>query len=195
MLNSIGKSIYRKDIESLKLLFGDFVLFNDNLAVDHYIKNYTPPTHMFAIDSQQAKQARNEWSNLSSEHTSRRVRARDFILDLSRYGINIIVRPHPVYDPLFWHESFRLVPNITTIYKGSVEPWIHSASAVITTGCATGLQALLADKPSFELPISKSSKAYSSSLLPKCSSPSCFSPEELGHIKSTLPMLKREIAR
>ena len=136
--------------------FGDFVLFNDNLAVDHYDKSYVPPTRLFMSDTEQQSKALSEWNNIVNEHKSRRELVRDFLISLASSGLNIVVRPHPVYDSLFWHESFRLIPNIQTIYNGCVEPWIHASRAVVTTGCTTGLQALLASKPSFELDISKS---------------------------------------
>ena len=37
LLNDIGRSIYRPEIESIQTIFGSFILYNDNLAVDHYI--------------------------------------------------------------------------------------------------------------------------------------------------------------
>ena len=36
LLNDIGTALYEIDIASIKHLFGDFILFNDNLAVDHF---------------------------------------------------------------------------------------------------------------------------------------------------------------
>ena len=166
LLNEFGKNLYAVDIDSIKNIFGDFILFNDNLAVDHFDKNYLPPTKLFSSSSRQESKATEEWSAICEEHRLRRDLVRDFILDLARKGVNIIVRPHPVYDSLYWHESFRLEPNIQTIYRGSVEPWIHASSAVVTTGCTTGLQALLADVPSYELPLPDLSRAFSSSVLP-----------------------------
>ena len=102
------------------------------------------------------------------------------------------MRPHPVYDSIFWHESFRLVSNIHTIYKGCVEPWIHASNAVITTGCTTGLQALLASKPSFELDIARSN-AFSSRILPLCSSASDLSSSSIADLSSTFNNAREKV--
>lgn len=191
LLSSLGKNFYAEDISSIRRIFGDFILYNDNLAVDHYDKNYQPPTSRFKSDTQQQSKATNEWSDLVLNHTSRRILVRDFILSLAKSGLNIVVRPHPVYDPIFWHESFRLIPNIHTIYQHSVEPWIHASRAVITTGCTTGLQALLAHIPSFEMPVGKSS-AYSSKVLPVCSNSSSLTHESISQISHHFDLARQQ---
>ncbi|WP_071991465.1 surface carbohydrate biosynthesis protein [Synechococcus sp. CC9616] len=168
LLNHIGRQIYQEDIAAIKSLFGSFILFNDNLMVDQYDKTYVPPTNQFAADAKSQARAEREWDNIVSEHVQRRTKVRDFLLKLSKNNFNVVVRPHPVHDPIYWHENFRLNSRIHTLYQGPVEPWIHSADAVITTGCTTGLQAALANKPSFELPVTAKSKAFSSKVLPKC---------------------------
>ena len=194
LLSSIGSTFYESEISSIKNLFGDFVLFNDNLAVDHYDKSYVPPTRLFMSDTEQQSKALSEWNNIVNEHKSRRELVRDFLISLASSGLNIVVRPHPVYDSLFWHESFRLIPNIQTIYNGCVEPWIHASRAVVTTGCTTGLQALLASKPSFELDISKSN-AFSSNLLPICSSSSDLSIASISALNSTFNAARQKLQR
>lgn len=195
LLNKIGKDVYAQEVQSLRMIFGDFILYNDNLAVDHYDPHYKPPTHLYSSKEGQFRKASDEWARVTKEHIARRDRVRDCLLNLSRFGINIVVRPHPVYDPLFWHESFRLIHNIQTIYKGPVEPWIHASKAVITTGCTTGLQALLADKPSFELPVTESSKAFSSNILPKFSSPSDLNASSLSLVQKSLPHLRKQLSK
>ena len=192
LLNSIGFNFYEETISSIKNLFGDYILFNDNLAVDHFDKSYNPPTKLFKSDKDQQTKALSEWDSIVADHKDRRERVREFIINLAASGLNIVVRPHPVYDSLFWHESFRLTSNIHTIYNGCVEPWIHASRAVVTTGCTTGLQALLACKPSFELDISNS-KAFSSSLLPKCSSSSDLSDASIFDLSSTFANARKEL--
>ena len=178
LLNDIGMQYFAEEVSSIKTLFGNFILFNDNLAVDHYDKSYKVPTKLFNSKPEQSKLADIEWSRITTEHSERRAHVKSAILRLADFGFNIVVRPHPVYDSIFWHESFRLHSRIQTIYSGNVEPWIHAADAVITTGCTTGLQALLAGKPSYELPVGHS-KAYSSSILPECRSPKNLLPHNM----------------
>lgn len=170
LLNKIGRQLYKEDIAAIKTLFGSYVLFNDNLMVDQYDKSYVPPTNQFDTDTQSQAKADREWNDIISEHTQRREKVRVFLSDLANNNFNIVIRPHPVHDSIYWHKNFRLTSRVHTLYKGSVEPWLHAADAVITTGCTTGLQAALANKPSFELPVTENSKAFSSSVLPKCNS-------------------------
>ena len=167
-MTKFGRQLYKDEINSLKTVFGEYILYNDNLAVDHFDKNYLPPTNLFDADNAAHNRANREWDSIVDEHKQRRQKVKSFIFDLAESGFNVIVRPHPVYDSIFWHDSFRLHPRITTLYRGNVEPWIHASMAVVTTGCTTGLQALYANKPSFELPICDSSRAFSSKILPKC---------------------------
>ena len=122
--------------------------------------------------------ADSEWNRITSEHSQRRLKVKSNILSIADAGFNVVVRPHPVYDSLYWHNAFRLHPRIQTIYNGNVEPWIHASEAVITTGCTTGLQALLAGKPSYELPVGQSN-AYSSTILPVCRTPANLLPQNL----------------
>ena len=192
LLNNIGRAFYQRDVSAIKDIFGDFILFNDNLAVDHFDKSYVPPTKYFKSDVEQQSKALSEWDNIVNDHKSRREIVRDFIIKLAKSGLNVVVRPHPVYDSLFWHESFRLVSNIHTIYKGCVEPWIHASRAVVTTGCTTGLQALLASKPSFEIDIARS-KAFSSRILPLCSSSSDLTPSSISELSSTFTIAREKL--
>lgn len=192
LLNTVGLNFYEEIIFSIKNLFGDFILFNDNLAVDHFDKSYSPPTKLFKSNKDQQTKALFEWDNIVADHKNRRELVRDFIIKLAASGLNVVVRPHPVYDSLFWHESFRLTSNIHTIYNGCVEPWIHASRAVVTTGCTTGLQALLASKPSFELDISNS-KAFSSSLLPRCSSSSDLTAASISDLSPTFVNARKKL--
>lgn len=193
LLNQIGRTIYQDDIAAINNLFGSFILFNDNLMVDQYDKKYIPPTNQFTADPKSQARAQREWNNIVGEHAQRRTKVRDFLLELANNNFNIVVRPHPVHDSIYWHENFRLISRIETIYQGPVEPWIHAAESVITTGCTTGLQAALANKPSFELPVTANSKAFSSRVLPKCQSSMDFKKSSLKSVSDHLISSQSEI--
>ena len=64
LLNDIGRSIYRPEIESIQTIFGSFVLYNDNLAVDRYTKQYTPPLNLYNASPNDFVRAKSEWDNL-----------------------------------------------------------------------------------------------------------------------------------
>jgi len=181
LLTSFGRSLYSTQISGIKALFGDFVLFNDNLAVDHYEKSYIPPYSKFNASSSAKTEAHQEWNNIVSFHKKRREIVRKHLIEIANSGQNIVVRPHPVYDPSYWYSAFCNHPNVHVIYQGCVEPWIHASSAVLTTGCTTGLQALLAKSASFELYTGKSS-AFSSKILPRYQCPSDLSSQSISRM-------------
>ena len=62
-----------------------------------------------------------------------------------------ILRPHPVADQRYWHEKLIPQRNLQVIYRNAVEPWIHSATAVIHAGCTVGLQSEIANIPAIDL--------------------------------------------
>lgn len=77
-------------------------------------------------------------------------------------------------------------------FKVSDEPFERTYRAVVTTGCTTGLQALLACKPSFELDLGKS-KAYSSNILPICTSESDLTFPSISDLSSTFASARKTL--
>jgi surface carbohydrate biosynthesis protein len=61
--------------------------------------------------------------------------------------INIILRPHPDEDITVYKTAFTTHSNIFVNGAGNVHPWIQSAMAVIHHDCTTGMEAVMAGKP------------------------------------------------
>lgn len=60
----------------------------------------------------------------------------------------IIVRPHPVESPTIWRDIAAEFANIRVTNEGQVNEWIGRAAAVVfQSGCATGVEAVLAGVP------------------------------------------------
>jgi len=165
LLNSLGRDFYSTKIAAIKEIFGNFALFNDNIGVDHFDSNYQHPRSFFSVDDQQLDSASKEYKILSSQRIEKRNLVAEYLVSFVKRGFPLIIRPHPVYDSIFWHNIFRKYRNATVIYRENVEPWIHASSFTITAGCTTGLQAALAHKPSFNIP-SKYDHPFNSKVLP-----------------------------
>ena len=73
----------------------------------------------------------------------------DSIYKLSNIFKNIkfIIRPHPEENSEIYDFFLGQQENIEVIDYGPVESWIRQSKLVITYGCTTGLQAMLAEKP------------------------------------------------
>lgn len=61
----------------------------------------------------------------------------------------IIIRPHPVENHETWRAWAASMPNVEVRYEGSANVWMLAAEAVLHTGCTTGIEGLLLDRPVF----------------------------------------------
>ncbi len=59
----------------------------------------------------------------------------------------IVLRPHPSESLGFYKEALKPFKNIQVIRSGSVLGWIRSAEVVVHTNCTTGVEAILAGRP------------------------------------------------
>lgn len=66
-------------------------------------------------------------------------------------GLNFVLRPHPSERPRYWEQVLAPVPRAHIIARSDPHPWILGAELVIHTGCTTGLETVLLDKPAVNL--------------------------------------------
>ncbi len=59
----------------------------------------------------------------------------------------IVLRPHPSESLDFYKEALKPFKNIKVIRSGSVLGWIRSAEVMVHTNCTTGVEAILAGRP------------------------------------------------
>jgi surface carbohydrate biosynthesis protein len=65
--------------------------------------------------------------------------------------LNFVVRPHPAEQPRHWEQMLEGVKRAHVIPRSDPHPWIIGAELVVHTGCTTGLEAVLLDKPALNL--------------------------------------------
>lgn len=66
-------------------------------------------------------------------------------------GLNIVLRPHPAERSRHWEKALAGFPNARIIGRSDPHPWIIGAKLVVHTGCTTGLEAALLDRPAVNL--------------------------------------------
>lgn len=64
---------------------------------------------------------------------------------LTNSELNIVIRPHPVEDPLVWNKLFAGNARIFVEKEGSGTPAIHGAVAVLHAGSTLGLEAAVSE--------------------------------------------------
>ena len=58
-----------------------------------------------------------------------------------------IIRPHPVENESPYKQLEKQYRNIKVVQSGNVIPWLYAATAVLHSGCTTGIEAYLINKP------------------------------------------------
>tara|TARA_B100000674_G_C37919786_1_gene952690 strand:+ start:437 stop:1756 length:1320 start_codon:yes stop_codon:yes gene_type:complete len=151
LLSSCGKDLYSELSSSFGRVFSKYVMCVDNFCVEHRLGSYKPPAFNKSIDEN--RRVEEEFNKRQEEQKIRR----DFYASLLKKvaaklpSLTFIVRPHPCADERWWCDQFWSYRNVHILYHHNIEPWLHSATAVISMGCTTSLQAIVASTPVIEV--------------------------------------------
>jgi len=64
-----------------------------------------------------------------------------------RPDIRVIIRPHPSEKAESWRQIAEPLASVSVVENTDPNPWILASRLVLTTGCTTGLEAALLDRP------------------------------------------------
>lgn len=139
LLKSPQKKVYSRDARQIADEYGEFILVNTNFSVNR-----------MDLD----RQKRSNQADTQKRHKKESQLIGEFIsvvgtLSEELPSYNIVVRPHPVEDMLFYKKIFRNNKKIKVKKKGTVRPWIIASDAVIHNGCTTGVTSVILGKPTF----------------------------------------------
>lgn len=148
-----GKRFWRRYSESLKLIYGEYVLISDNLHVENYdLTPRNPPPRRELLQSDYEYESQLVTYGRSQEA---RITRRQNLVDLVKVlsikfpDISFIFRPHPCASSLHYNAEFHLHRNIHVAGHGSIEPWILGSKCMISCGCTSGLTSMLMGRPTF----------------------------------------------
>ena len=151
LTSEIGYSFYQDKINSLRTLFGDFILISDSFSVDRRSGVHTLPFLSSDINAQKKAQLRYD-KNLEA-----RRKEREYFSDVVEQAVikypakQFILRPHPISDQRWWVNRFWNYRNLHVINLDNIEPWLFACTALLSMGCTTAIQSTLAGKPVIEL--------------------------------------------
>ena len=151
LLGAIGRHLYADKISSLKEIYGDFVLCPDNFCVEHRRGNYQMPN--YNAPSNVIKEALAEWDTTWLYAAKKREIYCEYLTILAQKNpsLSFVLRPHPVSNPSWWLKRFWQFRNIHIVGIMNVEPWIHASKAMLSMGCTTAIQSMIAGKPVIEV--------------------------------------------
>ena len=156
LLAPTGRASFAAEAEALRKTYGPYVLFNTNFGSINSIWNdinrvinIAARAGAFNPDDPASLaefKALLQWEHKNFEEL---VPLIDWAVG-NLTGHRIVIRPHPGERAAFWEERFAN-PRVTVIPRSSPHPWIMGSELVVHTGCTTGLEAELMDKPVINL--------------------------------------------
>lgn len=156
ILGEIGNHYFAKYIESISAIYGEYVLISDNFGLEIFGVGgpLDAASHYKYVTD---KKKRKEMLEFDSMFYERSKLMRDgFCRAINQFvrsnpRTNFIFRPHPVADPLYWHQNLAPSRNLTILCRDNPVPWLKAAKAVIHAGCTLGLEAELAGVPAIDI--------------------------------------------
>lgn len=153
LLRSPYNKIYDVRAKAIAERYGDFVLVNTNFGPGNYSPNFgfTYHEHMryFGRISTQDEEV------YYSERTKYFEKLFfDYVEMVGRlaekiFPLKVIVRPHPVEDHERWRRLLSGFENVHIVFEGSAIDWIVASKCLIHTGCTTGVESFILEKPIF----------------------------------------------
>ena len=95
------------------------------------------------------KTAINQWFNKWRQDTLDFAEFITLIKQLAQScpDYRILLRPHPSESVDFYNSAFSSIKNVAVKREGNVLPWIRGAALVLHSNCTTGIEAVLAGRP------------------------------------------------
>jgi surface carbohydrate biosynthesis protein len=156
MLRKEFEYYYNNEISTIKQKYGRFILLNTNFG---NVNAHLPIHNLFTSKDEYGnyKDMGRGATGMGREFSEGRAKFKQTIyehfLSLITYlSVNfkdtkIIIRPHPVENKDVYFNLAAKYGNVEVVQEGNVIPWIRAATALIHSGCTTGIEAYLSNKP------------------------------------------------
>lgn len=153
LLRSSIRSLYDAEAAEIHRIQGDFVLFNTNIGFvysswgsldDHdKILEKIGWTHPSDPRSYELHVAAVTLDRLNLDVSRRTVRG----FAERNPGVRVVVRPHPSERLDAWGDDFCDLANVAIVRDGSHVAMMLAARLTLHTGCTTGIEAMLLERP------------------------------------------------
>jgi surface carbohydrate biosynthesis protein len=149
-LTPAGRAIFQETAKPFAERFGRFLLVNTNFMRTNHFK--LEPDELInrlqsqkaIVDDEHAEMVRRQYVYKGEQMEKLKPVLAD-IAESKRFD-HIVIRPHPSENHDTWREWAKPY-GIDVIYEGSANSWILAADSVLHTGCTTGIEGVLLDRP------------------------------------------------
>jgi surface carbohydrate biosynthesis protein len=141
--------VYEAEAQQLRERFGRFLLVNTNFGASNPFER---GRDVLAAKMRRGKIADEAQVQLFQERQQYKRRQekqlKALLRDVAARGTfdNIVVRPHPVENHDAWRE-WAMPLGVEIRYEGTANVWMLAADIVLHTGCTTGIESILLNRP------------------------------------------------
>jgi len=141
--------LYKKEVDIIKKQYGEYILINTNFALANHVLGDEFIINEFKNSKDFTTDLIAYYSNMQKDQIKD---LKDFVFMIRSVAFNfpqenIIVRPHPIENKMFYNAAFADVNNIYVEAGCSATPWIVGSQIVIHKDCTTGLESFFSKKP------------------------------------------------
>lgn len=149
LLHPPYRSIYDASVRSIKQRIGcPFILVNTNFSLINPHPAYGNRLEkMRASGRVVTPEQERIWAHRVQTKQRLAREYRQLVEALHRAGRTVVIRPHPSENQAVWKTFAAEMERVHVIHDGSANAWMLAAEVVIHSGCTTGLEAFLLDRP------------------------------------------------
>lgn len=145
-----ARAIYDAAAVPLRERYGRFLMVNTNFMRTNHFKQ--GPDEMIArlrsanliVDDAHAEEVRRQYA-YKGDQMEKLKPVLAAIAD-SRAFDTIVLRPHPSENHDTWRE-WAAPYGMRVVYEGTANEWMLASDAILHTGCTTGIESVLLDRP------------------------------------------------
>ncbi len=134
--------LYQAETDAIRERFGDFVLLNTKFALASNAPAFESVKNAFSGGDRKGEESSEFWLQFYCYHARLQVAYIALANSLRKAvpGKQIVVRPHPGEDPIWYRLALSGIERVHVLTEGGVLPWLSAASALVHTGCTTALE-------------------------------------------------------
>jgi surface carbohydrate biosynthesis protein len=148
---------HRPAAAQIRARFGRFILVNTNFgtvnaAIGNVFDSYDMCARIGLMDAatEKGRADFNEWCGWERLNFGAAVRFIDWI-ERNRPDLAVVLRPHPSENPQFWERGYAGHARVSVETAGSFIPWLMASEMLVHTGCTTGMEAFVMERPAVSL--------------------------------------------
>ncbi len=143
------REYFRADADALRERFGRFILINSNFGK---LNHFTRAEVVLPGQEDPALRGRPNSPKFEKKGELKYELYQHFLQLVPKLAaefadLKIVIRPHPSESHESWREAAGGAPNVDILYEGHVYPWLMASEVMIHSGCTTGMEGYMLERP------------------------------------------------